>query len=115
MGGNLGPDQVDRGQLGAIQGQQGQDGGRGTWGKMVGWGHLGWGGGTGSGIPDKGCSSRQGMEFQTELGSRQGMGFQTWGWGSWGWGSRQGMGFQSWGGVSDRDVVSDTGGVQDMA
>ena len=39
MGDILGPDQVCRGQLGARQGQQGPDGGRGTGGKMVGSGH----------------------------------------------------------------------------
>ena len=36
MGGSLGPDQVGKGQLGARQGQQGPDGGRGSEGKIVG-------------------------------------------------------------------------------
>ena len=84
MGGNLGPDQVGREQLGARQGQQGPDGGRGTGGKMVGWRHWGWGGGTGGGISYKGwVPDRSG-------GSSQG------------WGSRQGMGFQTCDGVPDR-------------
>ena len=64
-GGSLGPDQVGRGQLGAIQGQQEPDGGRGTGDKMVVWGKdggvgaLAMGYQTRDGVPDWGWGSSQ--------------------------------------------------------
>ena len=87
-------------QLGARQGQQGQD--IGTGGNMVEWGHWEWGEGTGVGISDKGWGSSQGW------GSRQGMGFQTWGCGTrHRWGSRHGMiGYQTDDGVPGRGWVT---------
>ena len=84
MGGSLGPDQVGTGQLGARQGQQGPDGGRGTGDKIVGWGQdgrvgalrMGWGHWVENGILDKGWVLDWGW------GSRHGDGIPDMGWSS---------------------------------